>query len=49
MDDVYDHRARITRSPLKLKKGNYTFTLQQNMREEPLQFALNARVSALKK
>jgi hypothetical protein len=41
MDDVYDHRARITRS-LKLKKGNYTFTLQQNMREEPLQFALNA-------
>jgi gliding motility-associated lipoprotein GldH len=44
MDDVYDHRARITRSPLKLKKGNYTFTLQQNMREEPLQFALNAGI-----
>jgi gliding motility-associated lipoprotein GldH len=40
MDDVFDHRARITSSPVKLKKGDYTFTLQQNMREEPLQFAL---------
>ncbi len=44
MDDVFDHRARITRSPIKLKKGNYTFTLQQNMREEPLQFVLNAGI-----
>lgn len=44
MDDVFDHRARITRAPLKLKKGNYTFTLQQNMREEPLQFVLNAGI-----
>ncbi|MDB5210924.1 MAG: gldH [Sediminibacterium sp.] len=44
MDDVYDHRARITRAPLKLKKGNYTFILQQNMREEPLQFVLNAGI-----
>jgi len=44
MDDVFDHRARITRLPIKLKKGNYTFTLQQNMREEPLQFMLNAGI-----
>ena len=44
MDDVFDHRARITRLPVKLKKGNYTFTLQQNMREEPLQFLLNAGI-----
>ena len=44
MDDIFDHRARITRSPIKLKKGNYTFTLQQNMREEPLQFVLNAGI-----
>ena len=44
MDDVFDHRARITRLPVKLKKGNYTFTLQQNMREEPLQFVLNAGI-----
>lgn len=44
MDDVFDHRALITRAPVKLKKGNYTFTLQQNMREEPLQFVLNAGI-----
>ena len=44
MDDVFDHRASITRLPIKLKKGNYTFTLQQNMREEPLQFVLNAGI-----
>jgi len=44
MDDVFDHRARITRTPVKLKKGTYQFTLQQNMREEPLQFVLNAGI-----
>lgn len=44
MDDVIDHRARITRSPVRLRKGNYLFTLQQNMREEPLQFVLNAGI-----
>ncbi len=44
MDDVFDHRASITRQPVKLKKGNYTFTLQQNMREEPLQFVLNTGI-----
>jgi hypothetical protein len=41
---VFDHRARITRAPVKLKKGEYTFTLQENMREEPLQFVLNAGI-----
>ena len=44
MGDVFDHRARITRLPVKLKKGNYTFILQQHMREEPLQFVLNAGI-----
>lgn len=44
MDDLFDHRARITRIPVKLKKGTYTFTLQQNMREEPLQYVLNAGI-----
>lgn len=44
MDDIFDHRARITRFPVKLKKGDYTFTLQQNMREEPLQYMLNAGI-----
>ncbi|GAC1440675.1 MAG: hypothetical protein NVSMB63_07400 [Sediminibacterium sp.] len=44
MDDVFDHRARITRSPIKLKKGSYTFALQQAMREEPLEYVLNAGI-----
>jgi gliding motility-associated lipoprotein GldH len=44
MDDVFDHRARITRLPVKLKKGNYTFVLQQNMREDPLRFVLSAGI-----
>ncbi len=44
MDDVFDHRVKVTREPVKLKKGNYVFTLQQNMREEPLQFVLNAGI-----
>jgi len=44
MDDVFDHRVRITRTPVKLKKGVYSFTLQQNMREDPLQYVLNAGI-----
>jgi len=44
MDDVFDHRARITQMPVKLRKGNYTFTLQQIMREDPLQYVLNAGI-----
>jgi gliding motility-associated lipoprotein GldH len=44
MDDVFDHRAKITRAPVKLKKGTYTFTLQQQMREEPLQFVLGTGI-----
>ncbi len=44
MDDVFDHRIRITRTPVRLKKGNYTFVLQQAMREEPLQYLLSAGI-----
>ncbi len=44
MDDVFDHRVKITRNPVKLKKGNYTFLLQQQMREEPLMYMLNAGI-----
>jgi gliding motility-associated lipoprotein GldH len=44
MDDIFDHRVQITRVPVKLKQGDYTFTLQQIMREEPLQYVLNAGI-----
>lgn len=44
MDDVIEHRMLITNKPVKLKKGNYTFQLQQVMREDPLQNILNAGI-----
>ncbi|MFC4231189.1 gliding motility lipoprotein GldH [Parasediminibacterium paludis] len=44
MDDVYDHRIRITNAPIKLKKGNYHFTIQHTMREDPLPYVLSAGI-----
>ncbi len=44
MDDIYDHRIRITKAPIHLKKGVYQFTLQQIMREDPLNYMLNAGI-----
>jgi len=44
MDDVFDHRIRITSAPIKLKKGNYHFTLQHTMREDPLPFVLSVGI-----
>lgn len=42
MDDIFEHRVRITSQPMQFKKrGDYTFTLQQIMREDPLQHILN--------
>jgi gliding motility-associated lipoprotein GldH len=44
MDDIYEHRIMITRQPIALKEGEYNFTLQQIMREDPLQYILNAGI-----
>ncbi|MBS1639963.1 MAG: gliding motility lipoprotein GldH [Bacteroidetes bacterium] len=44
MDDIVEHRLNFNATPTKLKKGNYTFTLQQAMREDPLQHVLNAGI-----
>ena len=44
MDDIFEHRIQITRSPIPLKKGNYKFMLQQTMREDPLQHVMNAGI-----
>lgn len=41
MDDVYEHRSLLTQGQ-SLKAGNYTFTIEQIMREDPLQNVLNA-------
>jgi gliding motility-associated lipoprotein GldH len=44
MDDIFDRRARITQAPIRLKKGLYTFKLQQAMREDPLAYVLSAGI-----
>jgi hypothetical protein len=46
MDDIVDQRIPfyLNNIPTPLKKGKYTFTLQQVMREDPLQHVLNAGI-----
>jgi gliding motility-associated lipoprotein GldH len=44
MDDVIEHQILITHAPVKLKQGNYTFILQQIMREDALHDVLNAGI-----
>jgi len=44
MDDIVEHRILLNAAPVKLKQGNYTFILQQIMREDPLQFVMNAGI-----
>jgi gliding motility-associated lipoprotein GldH len=45
MDDIYEHRIRITETPQRLTKpGLYRFRLEQIMREEPLQFVMNVGI-----
>lgn len=44
MDDIFDHRIRITRTAQKLRAGAYTFRLKQMMREDPLPAILNAGI-----
>jgi gliding motility-associated lipoprotein GldH len=45
MDDIFEHRIRITSEPQQLSKpGLYKFRLEQIMREEPLQNVMNVGV-----
>jgi gliding motility-associated lipoprotein GldH len=48
MDDVYEHRLPLGEIQA-LKAGNYSFTLEQIMREDPLQNVLNAGLRIEKK
>ena len=41
MDDIFEHRVRITKTPMLLKKGLYTFVLAPLMRVDPLPHILN--------
>lgn len=52
MDDIYEHRIRLTPSNQQFrfrKSGNYTFTLEQIMRENPLKNILNVGLRVEKK
>lgn len=52
MDDIYEHRIRLTPSDQQfrfLKPGEYTFLLEQIMREDPLKNVLNVGLRIEKK
>lgn len=44
MDDIFEQRVPFNDKPAPLHKGVYTFTLQQDMREDPLEHVLNAGI-----
>lgn len=44
MDDIFDSRIKITKAPVALKAGVYTFTIAQAMRDEPLVEVLSAGI-----
>lgn len=44
MDDIFEHRIPFNDKPAPLHAGKYTFTLQQDMREDPLEHILNAGI-----
>ena len=48
MDDIYEHRIPLG-DPQTLKAGDYRFTLEQIMRENPLQNVLNVGIRVEKK
>ena len=48
MDDIYEHRIPLA-AEQSLKAGNYTFTIEQIMRENPLENVLNAGLRIEKK
>ena len=50
MDDLYEHRILITPKPILFKKaGEYTYTLEHAMREDPLMNVLNVGLRIEKK
>ncbi|HWI89671.1 MAG TPA: gliding motility lipoprotein GldH [Flavisolibacter sp.] len=50
MDDLYEHRIRITPADgILFKEGDYTFTIGQIMRKDPLENVLNVGLRIEKK
>ena len=48
MDDIYEHRIQLG-APQTLKTGTYTFTVEQIMREDPLEHVLDVGLRIEKK
>lgn len=48
MDDIFEHRIPFNDKPAPLKAGTYTFTLMQDMREDPLDQILNVGIRVQK-
>ena len=48
MDDIYEHRIKLT-DPQYLKAGIYHFTVEQIMREDPLDNVMNVGIRVEKK
>ncbi len=48
MDDIVEHRILVNRNPVKLKSGKYIFTLQNIMREDPLEEVMNVGIRVSK-
>ena len=44
MDDVFEHRIPFNDKPAPFHKGKYTFTLQQDMREDPLDHVMDVGI-----
>jgi len=52
MDDIYEHRISLTPADENIyfrRKGDYTFTVEQIMREDPLKNVLNVGLRIEKK
>lgn len=41
MDDIFEHRVKITREAQYLQPGLYRFRIEHIMREDPLQYVMN--------
>jgi len=48
IDDITDHRIIFNQEPIKLKKGTYSFTLKQIMRDDPLPYIFSAGIRVQK-
>ena len=44
MDDIFEHRIPFNDKPAPLHAGKYTFTLLQDMREDPLEHVMNVGI-----